>query len=175
MYTTVFKLIRASNVFKLIRAIQLAKKACQSTWTPSQSMLLTEGSRLCLVLGGICVRIDVVFFAWNSPPKKAVYNEKAVSPSQSSPTPLVLPAFVLFSLEALCKARHFVASSNCAVLWCGPLRVVLLSWAVFQGIRKPFSIPGASLKVRKFCGLVWISLIPIENLVCQSLHTCQHK
>lgn len=59
------------------------------------------------------------------------------------------------------------------VMW--PLPVTLLHRAVFQGIRKPFSIPGASLQVRKFCGLVWISLIPTENWVCQSLHTCQHK
>ena len=47
------------------------------------------------------------------------------------------------------------------VMW--PLPVTLLRQAVFQGIKKPFSIPGARLQVRKFCGLVWISLIPTEN------------
>lgn len=73
------------------------------------------------------------------------------------------------------------AEQDCCCFFrlCGPVmwppRVTPLRWAAFQGIGKRFSIPGASLKVSKSCGLVWIALIPTESSACQSLHTCQHK
>lgn len=86
-----------------------------------------------------------------------------------------------------CEERLF--SINKPLFYCGLDRTeeclpcILLSQAAFQQSRKTFSFfffslhsPSRSrLSVWKFCGLVWSSVIPTENLFCQSLHTCQPK
>jgi hypothetical protein len=167
----------AGKVFQLIRAIQLGKEFARTHGhSLGECYKQNKGSRLLSNSGWrVYVRTEPICSVWNSHP----HPKKMFSNQQTALQALTYLSDFLSLFSSLWRphARQDFLLFHPTVQSCdvGLSKSPCSAGQGFKGSGSCFSISGASLKVRKFCGLVWISLFPTENLVCQSLHTCQHK
>lgn len=123
----------------------------------------------------VCVRRDTLCLARNSHPYKVLSNDRAVPLCpELSHTSCFLSLFC--SLWRPCTKQDFLllrpTLQSCDV---GLSKSPCSAGQRFKGSGNRFPSQEPASKLEKLCGLVWISLIPTENWVCQSLHTCQHK